>query len=96
MRDTVAAILDRLGYGPDRVIAHKEYAGRSQGKWDPGNLDMNWFRSEVGLAQRGQFIPKPTPVPTPPDTSKVYPRDYTDRELLEDIWKTLQPLKGKS
>lgn len=27
----------------------------------------------------------PTPPPTPP--AKQYPRDYTDRELLEDIWK---------
>ena len=35
-----AAILRRLGFGADRVIAHKEWAGQKQGKWDPGLLDM--------------------------------------------------------
>lgn len=82
MRDTVAAILNKLGFGSDRVIGHKEWAGRSQGKFDPGNIDMNWFRNEVGKAQRGQFkVVKPIEKP------KEYPRDFTDRELLEDIWK---------
>lgn len=84
MRDTVAAILNKLGFGADRVIGHKEWAGRSQGKFDPGNLDMNWFRNEVGKAQRGQFkVIKPMD----PVKPKEYPRDFTDRELLEDIWK---------
>ncbi|MFI5778145.1 N-acetylmuramoyl-L-alanine amidase [Nocardia sp. NPDC051570] len=42
-----AAICRRLGYGADRVIAHKEWAGRKQGKWDPGALDMNRFRADI-------------------------------------------------
>jgi len=88
MRDTVAAILNRLGYGADRVIGHKEWAGRRQGKWDPGNLDMNWFRNEVGKAQRGEFRPKPPP----PVKPKEYPRDFTDRELLEDLWQKVARL----
>jgi hypothetical protein len=68
MRDTVAAILKRLGYGSNRVIGHKEYAGVRQGKWDPGNLDMGWFRVEVGKALAGQFNAQPTPpVVVPPD-----------------------------
>ncbi|QRZ10088.1 N-acetylmuramoyl-L-alanine amidase [Mycolicibacterium austroafricanum] len=46
----VAAILNKLGYGSDRVIGHKEWAGRSQGKWDPGQIDMNIFRADI--AQR--------------------------------------------
>jgi hypothetical protein len=83
MRDTVAAILTRLGYGPDRCIAHKEYAGRSQGKWDPGNLDMGWFRGEVGKAQRGDFAV----------IKKKKVSDFTDRELLEAIWTDVQALK---
>jgi hypothetical protein len=83
MRDTVAAILTRLGYGPDRCIAHKEYAGRSQGKWDPGNLDMGWFRGEVGKAQRGDFTV----------IKKKNLSDFTDRELLEAIWTDVQALK---
>ena len=85
MRDTVAAILNRLGFKSDRVIAHKEWAGRSQGKWDPGNLDMNWFRREVAKSQQGHF--RPVPVPPPISPSKEYPRDFTDRQLLEDIWR---------
>ena len=60
MRDTVAAILSKLGVGSDRVIGHKEWAGRVQGKWDPGNLDMNWFRGEVAKALRGDFKAKTT------------------------------------
>ena len=87
MRDTVAAILNRLGVGSERVIGHKEWAGRAQGKWDPGNIDMNWFRDEVGKAQRGEFrVTVPAQRPLDPST-------LTDRQLLEDIWRML---KGKS
>lgn len=43
----VAAILNKLGFGADRCIAHKEWAGKSQGKWDPGAIDMNIFRADV-------------------------------------------------
>lgn len=91
MRDTVAAILTKLGYNSSRVIGHKEYAGAVQGKWDPGNLDMNWFRGEVAKAQRGDFKPKP---PTTKPTTK-YPDDYTDRQLLESIWRKLDGLAIK-
>ena len=84
MRDTVAAILNKLGFAQDRVIAHKEYAGQAQGKWDPGNLDMGWFRGEVKKAQRGDFKPK----------ARQLPRDFTDRELLEDIWQQLLAIRS--
>jgi hypothetical protein len=87
MRDTVAAILTKLGFGPDRVIAHKEYAGRAQGKWDPGNLDMAWFRREVAKAQRGDFKQAQPKI-------KQLPRDLTDRELLEDIWQQLVAMRS--
>ena len=43
----VAAILGKLGRGSDRCIGHKEWAGDAQGKWDPGQIDMNIFRSDV-------------------------------------------------
>lgn len=97
MRDTVAAILGKLGYGADRVIAHKEWAGRSQGKWDPGNLDMNWFRAEVAKSLRGDFRPKPVPPPPPPapPKPKEWPRDATDRELLEDLWRKVSKITPK-
>lgn len=42
-----AAIMRKLGYGADHVIAHKEWAGPSQGKWDPGGLDMGIFRRDI-------------------------------------------------
>src|SRR5699024_263064 len=29
------------------VIGHKEWAGASQGKWDPGGIDMDDFRADV-------------------------------------------------
>ena len=90
MRDTVAAILNKLGYGSDRVIAHKEYAGARQGKWDPGNLDMNWFRREVAKAQRGDFKKAEPKVPVP-----QYPRDWTDRQLLEAIWSDVQKIRNR-
>ena len=84
MRDTCAAILTRLGFGSDRVIAHKEWAGRSQGKWDPGNLSMHWFRSEVAKAQAGRFVTA--------DTIKV---PLTERQLLEAIYADVQALKAR-
>lgn len=92
MRDTVAAILDRLGFPASRVIGHKEWAGQSQGKWDPGNIDMRWFRDEVAKAKRGDFTPKPVEPPKPPEP--VYPRDWSDRELLEQIWHDVQAMKA--
>lgn len=88
MRDTVAAILTKLGYNSSRVIGHKEWAGAAQGKWDPGNLDMGWFRSEVAKAMRGDF--KPQPAPPKPTTN--YPADYTDRQLLEAIYRRIDGL----
>ena len=43
----VAAILRRLGHDSSRLIGHKEWAGKSQGKWDPGGIDMNAMRRDV-------------------------------------------------
>lgn len=75
MRDVAAAVCKRLGFGADRVTTHKEYAGRAQGKWDPGNLDPAWFRGEVAKDLAGvvfpgegspEYTPPPVPAPTPP------------------------------
>lgn len=41
------AILRHMGYHSDRVIAHREWAGPSQGKWDPGLIDMPTFRAQT-------------------------------------------------
>lgn len=43
----VAAILCHLGRDASHVIGHKEWAGKSQGKWDPGGIDMTAFRRDV-------------------------------------------------
>ncbi|UJL31707.1 peptidoglycan DD-metalloendopeptidase family protein [Mycolicibacterium vanbaalenii] len=75
IRNTCAAILRKLAFGADRITTHKEYAGRSQGKWDPGNMDPNWLRDEIAKDLRGvkfpgegtpDYTPPPTPVPVPP------------------------------
>jgi len=89
MRDTVAAILNKLGLNSDRVIGHKEYAGQAQGKWDPGGISMPWLRSEIAKAQRGDFKKAQPKVPVP-----QYPRDFTDRQLLEDVWQKLMKLSS--
>ncbi|MEC4856735.1 N-acetylmuramoyl-L-alanine amidase [Mycobacteroides chelonae] len=79
MRDTCAALALKLSVDASHVIGHKEYAGAAQGKWDPGNIDMNWFRGEVAKDIRGEFdssVPPVVVLPTGP---------RTDRQLLEDI-----------
>lgn len=43
----VAAILRKLGHDSSRVIGHKEWGGKAQGKWDPGGIDMDAFRRDV-------------------------------------------------
>ena len=83
MRDTVAAILTKLGLDHTRVIGHKEYAGKAQGKWDPGSLDCSWFRNEVAKAQRGEFKGKKT---------VRLPEDLTDRQILEYLYQKVSKL----
>lgn len=95
MRDVGAALTLHLGVGPERNIAHKEWAGAAQGKWDPGNLDMDWFRGEIAKDMRGEFdhLPeKPTPEQPPttsePDPPPILPKPAnprSDRLLLEEI-----------
>jgi hypothetical protein len=74
MRDTCAALCLKLAHPATRVIGHKDYAGAAQGKWDPGNLSMEWFRGEVAKDMRGEFdageaSPPPVvpPLPVPVD-----------------------------
>jgi hypothetical protein len=42
-----AAINRRLAQNSSRTIGHKEYAGRAQGKWDPGAINMDILRSDI-------------------------------------------------
>lgn len=78
IRNTCAALLQWLRFGVDRLIGHKDYAGRAQGKWDPGNMSIPWLRGEVekdmnGFVFPGEDGPRPIivdsglpPVPLPP------------------------------
>lgn len=54
----VAAIIRKLGKGADHVLGHKDWAGPAQGKWDPGAIDMNIFRRDVG-AVLNRNVPDP-------------------------------------
>ncbi|MDT5365554.1 MAG: hypothetical protein QOC69_7316, partial [Mycobacterium sp.] len=59
-----AAISRRLAQNSSRTIGHKEYAGRAQGKWDPGAIDMDVLRGDI-QARIGS-IANPAPTPRPP------------------------------
>jgi N-acetyl-anhydromuramyl-L-alanine amidase AmpD len=59
-----AAINRRLAQTAARTIGHKEYAGRAQGKWDPGAIDMDVLRLDI-QTQIGD-VPDPAPTPRPP------------------------------
>jgi len=89
MRDVGAALTKYLDVPVSHNISHREWAqlgpaGWRQGKTDPWNLDMNWFRGEIAKDIAGQFDPKPD-VPTLPPPEKVFPQGWSDRELLEYI-----------
>lgn len=68
--DTCAALDRRLGVNADRTIGHKDYAGRVQGKWDPGGLDTLWLQ---GLIQQRIDGGAPTPAPLPDPTPTPMP-----------------------
>jgi N-acetyl-anhydromuramyl-L-alanine amidase AmpD len=59
-----AAINRRLAQNASRTIGHREYAGRSQGKWDPGAIDMDILRSDIQA--RIGLVADPAPTPRPP------------------------------
>lgn len=58
-----AAINRRLAHTAERTIGHKEYAGRAQGKWDPGAIDMHLLRRDVQA--RIGVVPESAPTPAP-------------------------------
>lgn len=77
-----AAIVRRLGYGADRVIGHKEWAGRAQGKWDPGGIDMDRFRADVAARLK-------TPA------AQGDQMNEEDRRMLREIWEQLRGPGGR-
>ena len=61
-----AAINRRLGQTSARTIGHREYAGRAQGKWDPGGIDMDVLRRDIADQLKPDFAAMRTPRPTVP------------------------------
>lgn len=90
MRDASAAVVGRLGQRGDRVIGHKEYAGATQGKWDPGNLDMPRFRGEVNKALDGEFAAPTTP---PTETEGGFLMALSDKEQQELLINSREAVK---
>ncbi|WP_255587308.1 N-acetylmuramoyl-L-alanine amidase [Nocardia sp. MH4] len=67
----VAAILRHLGHDASHVIAHREWAGAAQGKWDPGAIDMPTFRRDVQAAINRKPITGGTNMPSANDVAKA-------------------------
>jgi N-acetyl-anhydromuramyl-L-alanine amidase AmpD len=61
-----AAINRRLAQTSARTIGHKEYAGRAQGKWDPGAINMDILRADIQNQIGVLEAPAPTPRPRVP------------------------------
>jgi N-acetyl-anhydromuramyl-L-alanine amidase AmpD len=66
MVNCCAAINRRLSQTSARTIGHKEYAGRAQGKWDPGAIDMDILRADIQARIGAQTTTAPTPRPPVP------------------------------
>jgi hypothetical protein len=71
-----AALAQHLGYGVGHNISHSEWArfgpaGYRQGKWDPGHLDMDWFREKMEETRKRLYESGPPPVATPPPAVPV-------------------------
>lgn len=93
MRDATAAVLKRLGYDSSHCIGHKEWATKPPNvKWDPGNIDMPWFRGEVQKDLDGFAFPGEHPPVDPPDPSPTtIPADF-DKQTYQQIngrWEML-------
>ncbi len=100
MRDASAAVLTKLGYDSSHVIGHKEWAGaenplgiNTQGKPDPGDMDMKWFRCEVAKAMRGEF--EKFGKERQPEVKEKEEHERTNCVLLQEIWDQLLGPGGK-
>lgn len=58
------------------------------------NFPWSYFAQKIAEYSGTSPAPKPPPPPTPTPV-KQYPRDFTDRELLEDLWRKVMKLVSK-
>ncbi len=96
MRDVGAALTKCLGVPVSHNISHREWArfgpaGQRQYKWDPGNLDMDWFRGEIQKDIDGAFDGPSIPQPPEPQPFQHPSND----QMLKDIWDQLRGPEGK-
>lgn len=75
----VAAILSHLGQPYTHAIGHKEYAGASQGKWDPGAMDMNRARADIRALMSGG-----KPVAPSSQSHPVWDATFTNFKQMPD------------
>jgi N-acetyl-anhydromuramyl-L-alanine amidase AmpD len=73
-----AALCRRLGRPASRTIGHKEYAGRAQGKWDPGAIDMGILRRDIAVR-----IATPRPAPGDDYVGVLLQRGSTGPQVAE-------------
>lgn len=96
MRDVGAALTKHLGVPVSHNISHREWArfgpaGQRQYKWDPGNLDMDWFRGEIQKDIDGAF--DGPSIPQPPDPTPF--QHPSNDQMLKDVWDQLRGPEGK-
>lgn len=95
---TCAAICWYLGLPASRVIAHHEWGGRAQGKWDPGlngrPMPMGPFRDRVQqLINQGPKPGAPAPAPIPEedvmaaDLNTIITTDTGEEHRAQDLIK---------
>lgn len=100
-RRGVAAILKKIGRGPEFCAGHKEYARPVGRKPDP-SFDMNVFRSSVAAVLNGTAPPvELIPAEEPATNAGLAGRPTLRRGLAGDLVKTIQaklgvtPVNGK-
>ncbi len=95
MRDATAAVLKRLGEDSSHCIGHKEWATKPPNvKWDPGNIDMGWFRGEVQKDLDGFEFPGEHP-PIEPQPGPALPPDYA-KETWDQVRIEWSQLGGRT
>ena len=96
MRAVGAALTKHLGVPVSHNISHREWArfgpaGQRQFKWDPGNLDMDWFRGEIQKDIDGAF--DGPSIPQPPEPQPL--QHPSNDQMLKDTWDQLRGPEGK-